>query len=313
MACASCGKQIAAGVRYCIHCGAEQAVPTPIAAVAAALMARAGEREAANAAHAESVAGMTAHSNPRRSDDAASSRRGIVAANAEPARPVYARRPGRGSLAVALIAGCALVALAVAAAFTWRLEQAPTATSIFETVGQKVRASAATPALPTAEPSPATGTTTAATAEPSAAREAAPSSPGARVALPASGDTASGAQPPVEIKPLPPRPNASRSAHAGAAAKPPNAPALPATQAESAPAPAVAAPAPVAPKVAAAAPGASHVADRWQRLDADLSRCTREDFITRVICAQRARFRYCDGYWGKVAASPGSPQPERGQ
>ena len=57
---------------------------------------------------------------------------------------------------------------------------------------------------------------------------------------------------------------------------------------------------------------AAHV-DRWQRMEEDMSHCTREDFISRVICGQRVRFKYCDGYWGKVPQCPASPPPERGQ
>jgi hypothetical protein len=45
----------------------------------------------------------------------------------------------------------------------------------------------------------------------------------------------------------------------------------------------------------------------------ELSRCTREDFISRVICDQRVRFQYCGGYWGKVPQCPGSPAPDHGQ
>jgi hypothetical protein len=55
------------------------------------------------------------------------------------------------------------------------------------------------------------------------------------------------------------------------------------------------------------------VSDRWTRMNEEMSRCTREDFITRVICSQRVRFRYCEGYWGKVEQCPASPPPERGQ
>jgi hypothetical protein len=61
------------------------------------------------------------------------------------------------------------------------------------------------------------------------------------------------------------------------------------------------------------APRTQPAVDRWARMDEDLSHCTREDFIARVICGQRVRFRYCDGYWGKVPQCPASPPPERGQ
>jgi hypothetical protein len=43
--------------------------------------------------------------------------------------------------------------------------------------------------------------------------------------------------------------------------------------------------------------------DRWQALDQALANCG-GNFIARVICGQRARFRYCDGYWGRVPQCP---------
>lgn len=317
MSCPSCGREVAAGARYCIHCGAEQSVPTPIAAVAAALMARASQREAANAAHAESASASGAHAGSSvRVDDpvspAPSARHSVVAANVEPARPVYASNPGRRGLAIALFACCAIVAAALAAAVIWRIEGEPHATSIFDTAGEPASGSASsTPAPSAAAPPagemPASGTP--APAQPDAAASA------ENPAVAARGETPSGASMPVEIKALPPRPAASRATHAASAAKAPpaKAPSAPAAQAASEPTPATPPEVPAKPKVAAVAPAASHVADRWRRLDDELSKCTREDFITRVICSQRVRFRYCDGYWGKVPACPGSPAPERGQ
>lgn len=131
--------------------------------------------------------------------------------------------------------------------------------------------------------------------------------------MPRSAETPSASSPPVEIKALPPRPGPSRGTHAVPAAKPPQDAATPPAPAESAPTPAPVAPGPAKQKVGAAAPAPSRAPDRWQRLDEELAQCTRQDFIARVICAQRARFRYCEGYWGKVPACPGSPTPERGQ
>ena len=52
--------------------------------------------------------------------------------------------------------------------------------------------------------------------------------------------------------------------------------------------------------------------DRWARMEEDMAKCTREDFINRVICAQRVKFRYCGGYWGKVPQCPGSPPSDNG-
>lgn len=48
---------------------------------------------------------------------------------------------------------------------------------------------------------------------------------------------------------------------------------------------------------------AASPADRWQALDDALARCG-GNFVERVICGQHARFRYCDGYWGRVPQCP---------
>jgi len=122
-------------------------------------------------------------------------------------------------------------------------------------------------------------------------------SPQSGVAPPAAGHA------PVEIRPLPARPAHPAPSRRSAVEKAtPPAPPAP----EAAPARAATLPAPVA------AP--SSPPDRWARMKDDLSRCTREDFIARVVCDQRTRWRYCDGYWGKVVQCPGNPTtPERGQ
>jgi hypothetical protein len=46
----------------------------------------------------------------------------------------------------------------------------------------------------------------------------------------------------------------------------------------------------------------------------ELRHCQRESFLSRVVCDQRVRLRFCDGYWGKVAQCPGGvANPDRGQ
>ena len=52
MRCASCAAENPGGARYCSQCGAEQALPTPIAAVAAAVSGQRGHASAARAANA---------------------------------------------------------------------------------------------------------------------------------------------------------------------------------------------------------------------------------------------------------------------
>ena len=120
----------------------------------------------------------------------------------------------------------------------------------------------------------------------------------------ASGATPSPAQEPA-VRPAP------------AAPRPPRAPRPAAPKADLANPPAASpAPAPVAPApkaVPAAAPRPEPPVDRWVQMSSDLARCTREDFINRVVCDQRVRLRYCDGYWGKVSQCPGAPAAEHGQ
>lgn len=53
--------------------------------------------------------------------------------------------------------------------------------------------------------------------------------------------------------------------------------------------------------------------DRLQELDSALAGCARENFFGRVVCEQRARLQYCNGYWGKVAQCPDSQGPGPGK
>jgi len=207
--------------------------------------------------------------------------------------PVYASHPRRLGIAALLVALCVIIALV--GFVLWKMRaggplEPPTAvtdsdSSVMSTfppdsTPQRPARSGAT--LPTEPARSASGTT----------GDSAP----AAAAVPPT-------RTPVEIKPLP--------------AKPARKPAVTAAPKPSAPAPAAVAapePAPVpAPPPVAAAPRKAPPVDRWAQMSEELSRCTREDFIARVICDQRVRFRYCDGYWGKVAQCPGNPVPDRGQ
>ena len=40
--------------------------------------------------------------------------------------------------------------------------------------------------------------------------------------------------------------------------------------------------------------------DPWQAMNEGLSRCAREDFLSRFACEQRLRQQYCPNYWGLV-------------
>jgi len=60
-------------------------------------------------------------------------------------------------------------------------------------------------------------------------------------------------------------------------------------------------------------PAPRPASDRWAQMSEDLAGCKGQDFINRLVCDQRVRARYCNGYWGKVAQCPGAPQADHGQ
>ncbi|MEO8305103.1 MAG: hypothetical protein ABI724_13365 [Betaproteobacteria bacterium] len=70
-------------------------------------------------------------------------------------------------------------------------------------------------------------------------------------------------------------------------------------------------PAPVASSVARAptqeeAPAPS----RWDTLNAAMARCTGEGLLAGIVCTERARLQYCDGYWGTVPQCKGASAPD---
>ncbi len=53
------------------------------------------------------------------------------------------------------------------------------------------------------------------------------------------------------------------------------------------------------------------VSDRWETMSAALTTCSRASFLGGVVCAERVRLQYCEGFWGEVpqcraAARPGA-------
>jgi hypothetical protein len=46
--------------------------------------------------------------------------------------------------------------------------------------------------------------------------------------------------------------------------------------------------------------------DRWQTMSDALGKCDREGVFNGLICGQRVRIQYCDGYWGQVPQCPGT-------
>jgi Meckel syndrome type 1 protein len=332
MRCASCAAENPAGARYCSQCGAEQSPPTPIAAVAAAVSGRRGHAGLARAANA-AQADLPHEQEPepeRRSRasviEAASVReaRGRPEPRARPqpaatlAQPAYAHGPANGHLAAFLSA--LAFAIAAVAFGAWKMlgGELPSGKRV-PGPDQSVMSSFPPEATPSprrpigsqspvpASPSDALAPPSDASASPTPAA-ALPEAPATRAdkAGETDGLASGSATQPIEIRPLPAKP-APRPAHRRAVPEK----AQPAAQP-----PPVQTPVqpPVRATEMAAAPQAPAPAvDRWTRMADELSRCTREDFISRVICDQRVRFRYCGDYWGKVPQCPGSPAPERAQ
>ena len=68
---------------------------------------------------------------------------------------------------------------------------------------------------------------------------------------------------------------------------------------EAVPMPEPARPAPAPP------PPPPPIPDRWQSMRDAIAQCDRENLFNGIICGQRARIQYCEGYWGKVPQCPG--------
>jgi len=67
----------------------------------------------------------------------------------------------------------------------------------------------------------------------------------------------------------------------------------------------------VAPPPAQAPAPEPVVPDRWETMNAALAACSRESFLAGVMCTERVRYEYCEGFWGQVpqcraATRPGS-------
>jgi hypothetical protein len=54
----------------------------------------------------------------------------------------------------------------------------------------------------------------------------------------------------------------------------------------------------------AAPPRPAPAPDRWQLLASATAACASESLFARVVCEERARLQYCEGYWGLVAQCP---------
>lgn len=53
--------------------------------------------------------------------------------------------------------------------------------------------------------------------------------------------------------------------------------------------------------------------DRWQLMTDAITRCGHEGFFAGVICEQRVRLQYCEGYWGQAPQCPSGIANDHGQ
>jgi hypothetical protein len=51
------------------------------------------------------------------------------------------------------------------------------------------------------------------------------------------------------------------------------------------------------------------VPDRWETMNAALAACSRESFLAGVMCTERVRYQYCEGFWGQVSQCRAASRP----
>src|SRR5437867_11015382 len=312
MKCGACGNENQPNAKFCVHCGAvlSQALPPSAATVpprpAGGTIAPRPPPLAEPMANPSATATRPAATPPPPPPaiQAPSSPAPQAAASA-PAR--VEDSPQKSTLIIGVIA--LLLLLSAGGYFGYRM--------LFVGEGRERVASvaapkpdASTPASLSApakdvtgsappEPGPASAATTAAAsvATSDETKSAAPSAPGAS-------DTEQSKGSPNKVGP--------RAAGAAAKKAQPKA-AVPVP--EPAPPPPVTKAAPLPAKVAAAASATPEPArpDRWQLLHDALAQCTRENFLARVVCEQRERLKYCEGYWGQVPQCPAEQPKEHAQ
>ena len=209
--------------------------------------------------------------------------RAIARAQSRPRaeRPPHSRDPALRRVAIAVIAGVALVGLAIHFEARWP------------------RSESSLPPLPAALPDTSSAADAVAAPE---TRNASPPAPrdDAHATLAAELSEVTAAPTPASRlnpsgRPLRPPPVAAAASEAVVVAPPVEV--LP-TAAPPAPAPPAAEPSPP---------------NRWQLLTDAIARCARSDFLGRVVCEQRARLDACEGHWGQVAQCPSGIANDHGQ
>ena len=63
---------------------------------------------------------------------------------------------------------------------------------------------------------------------------------------------------------------------------------------------------------AAAPPPAAAPRTRWETMRDDIAQCAKRGFFEGVVCEQRVRVRYCDGWWGRSPECPSGRMADYG-
>jgi hypothetical protein len=133
-------------------------------------------------------------------------------------------------------------------------------------------------------------------------------------------DSAAASSPLQEGAAAPPNPSSSTSSPSVGAPKALPARARKPAASAAAPMPSAIEPAPVpvatpsgvasAPVQAAPEPPAP---DRWQQMREAIAQCAPDNLFGRIVCEQRVRLRYCEGFWGQTPQCPAGPSNDHGQ
>ena len=295
MKCAICGKDNQAGTRFCVHCGAALAAPP-----AGAVLTTGISSVARPVAPPPVPPPRPAPPPPPPPLDVATGPRPVAPA---PSVPAYDVAPKKASVVFLLLGLVALVAVGGYVGY----KVFGVSTEVRDTLSRSEALPTPSPPVPTTAPPPIAPPNV--PSEPAKPAEEKATEPPVAAAQPTGdavepGKSPSSIAPRSDAKAAPPRP-APVPKDARSSAIIPTTPPPPA------------APAPV-PRSAAAGSGTPEVTppvqDRWVQMGDELRRCQREAFLSRVVCDQRVRLRFCDGYWGKVTQCPGGvANPDRGQ
>ncbi len=296
-ACRLCGAVLAAGTKFCPHCGAIHRSPGPATDTRALATAPLPPLPPLPVSRTLRVLPSQGAPDANGPSSPPSEERGAAGPPIPPA-PVPLRRPatavagatphGRGER---LVAWSAIGVLVIAGFYmvdrVGRLAD--------EAEPRRTTAALAPPTIP------ATGKATDMAAAP--AREEEPTSPTPPRRAEAAVDAVRHASKPAARAVVP----ATRKAPARAVSRA-TAPSPPSRVSE----PAVLPAAPRVEQVLVAAASERPQRSPWDTMRDELAACPSEDFIEEVMCRQRIRIRFCPGWWGQVRECPSRQGPYGG-